>query len=286
MSNPQPSPSSASSLTSQLYHPTPPPLSAILENIIPSVALKTHFSRGLQSVSPLVQHCTALALTKCLMKYDQVLEWFKKVEAALEEDEGAGTGFGIDDSAVGGGQWSRRRKEVEREIRKRVPEFQVVVAIGQHTATANATLITSTTTSPKKSPNETQNALLAESSIRLLWLYNRCFPSLVAEARFDVGKLLHHLIPESKSAEDDSADDSVRGSSSIAGVGTLRQLHVLRLLKESESFSWSGKTGTSSPPIPYDPEPQIVLHSRLPHPFLHPAQNLQHLPQPSHPFGH
>lgn len=176
------------------------------------------------------------------MKYEKVLEWFREVEGVLEEDGGdatiSGVFGGLGDSASGGGQWSRRRREVEREVRKRVPDFQVVVAMGQHVgATTTATATPAPTT---KQTNETQVALLAESSTRLLWLYNRCLPSLVAEARFDVGKLLQHLVPSPTTSED---GESV--SSSIAGLRTLRQLHVLRLLKENEGFSWTGKTGAS-----------------------------------------
>lgn len=177
------------------------------------------------------------------MKYEKVLEWFREVEGVLEEDVGdaASTGVfdGVIEGAGGGGQWSRRRREVEREVRKRVPDFQVVVAMGQHVrATTTATATPAPTT---KQTNKTQVALLAESSTRLLWLYNRCLPSLVAEARFDVGKLLQHLVPSPSMSE---GGESV--SSSIAGLRTLRQLHVLRLLKENEGFSWTGKTGTSS----------------------------------------
>ena len=53
---------------SDLYRPTPPALSTILENILPSVNTKVHLSRGLQSTAPLVQHCAALALAKALAK--------------------------------------------------------------------------------------------------------------------------------------------------------------------------------------------------------------------------
>lgn len=180
------------------------------------------------------------------MKYERVLEWFKEVEGVLEgEDFAVGPGViaGVGESAGGGGQWSRRRREVEREVRRRVPDFQVVVAMGQHAGATAAAVSTSTSHNAAK-PNETQAALLAESSTRLLWLYNRCLPSLVAEARFDVGKLLQHLVPSSTSMTNEEGEVEI---SSIAGLKTLRQLHVLRLLKENEGFSWTGKTGMSIP---------------------------------------
>ncbi|GBE85449.1 hypothetical protein SCP_0706360 [Sparassis crispa] len=210
----------------QLYRPVPPPLGAIIENIVPSGNMKVHLSRGLQSPSALVRHCSALALAKCLVKFQAVLDVFSAIEAALEEDSE--------------GQWYERRTEVEREIRKRIPDFQVIVGFSQRLGDSSSfasssagnhssTIGSSVSHSPKRS-------LLLESAQRLLWLYHRSLPSLVAEARFDVGKLLQAF------------QDDVSGSHSSAcrGFDTLRRLHVLRLLRESEQFTWSSKTGSHS----------------------------------------
>ena len=60
------------------------------------------------------------------------------------------------------GQWSRARREIMREARKRVPELQVVIAYSQmHT---------------ERDANETRAALLAESAQRLRW-QPRCMPT-------------------------------------------------------------------------------------------------------------
>lgn len=74
-----------------------------------------------------MQHCTALALIKCLTKFNEVLRIFKSIGDALEEDE-------VDEYVGGtgsGGRWGRRRWEVEREIRRRVPDVQVIIAFAQ-----------------------------------------------------------------------------------------------------------------------------------------------------------
>ena len=193
---------------SSLYQPTPPPLSAFLENILPSVNTKAHFSRGILSTSPLVQHCTAIALAKCLLKYSEVLKVMHKIEGELEEGES-------------NGQWKKRRNELELEARRRVPDFQVIISFSQKAG--------------EDAPSKVRMAMLAESSTRLLWLYHLCFPSLVAEVRFDVGKLLQSLF------DDEIGMDDVMGQTS--GLDTLRRLHVLRLLKESDQFLWFGKSG-------------------------------------------
>ncbi|KAH9887708.1 ribosome 60S biogenesis N-terminal-domain-containing protein [Cubamyces lactineus] len=225
-------PESGSSSAS-LYQPTPPPLSTIIDNILPTAHIKIHLSRGLQAPSPLVQHVTALTLAKCLSKYEQVVRAFQEVERALEEDEEEGL-------------WARRRREIEREVRKRVPDFQVIVGFSQRLNEATTSSDAQGSEKQEKvqggkdkqkerAPNPTRTALLTESAHRLLWLYHRLLPSVVAEARFDAGKLLQAI-------EDMLLQTSV--GSPTAGLDTLRQLHVLRLLRESEHFTWSGKSGS------------------------------------------
>ncbi|KAJ3554485.1 hypothetical protein NM688_g3084 [Phlebia brevispora] len=199
---------------SDLYRPSPPPLVPIVENILPAVNIRSHLSRGLQSTSPLVQHCTAIALAKCLMKYGTVLQSIDRARQALEENEE--------------GHWTRRRHELEREVARRVPEFQVVVAFAQQTSSDAHSVSEHATVQP------VQEALLAESAQRLLWLYHQWLPSLVAEARFDVGKLLQRI-------QDGSRDSSA----GISGLAKMLQLHVLRLLRESDQFTLFGKTGSS-----------------------------------------
>ena len=138
---------------------------------------------------------------------------------------------------------------LEAEARKRVPVLQVIIAFSQQK---------SDVVQEKSTPNDgavvttlkpLTNPMISESALRILWLYHKCLPTLAAEARFDSGKLLwnlsHHWSGE------------VRGPS-VDGWDVLRQLHVLRLLKESDQFSWSGKAGNES----YFPAPSRLLIRR------------------------
>ncbi|KZT00261.1 uncharacterized protein LAESUDRAFT_688308 [Laetiporus sulphureus 93-53] len=207
-----------------LYNPVPPPLFTIVDNILPLTSIKTHFSRGLQANSPLVQHCSALALAKCLLKFEAILRTFERIATSLEEEEE--------------GQWRRRLHEVEKEIRKRVPDFQVVVGFAQKTLSATGASSGKPSDQNSKA-NPMRATLLSESAQRLLWLYHRCLPFLVAEARFDVGKLLIGV----QSAMSSSGGSPVN---TVIGMEVLRQLHVFRLLGESDQFSWSGRASGSS----------------------------------------
>ncbi|KAI5997091.1 ribosome 60S biogenesis N-terminal-domain-containing protein [Pisolithus albus] len=205
------------------YNPMPPPLSTIMANILPPVGTKAYFTKGLQTgAAGLVQHCTALALAKCLRKLAEVTRIFKRIIAALEEEEEEG-------------QWSQRRKEVEKEARRRVPEFQVIVAFSQQHLNSPNT------------QNASKHTLLSEVSQRLLWLYQECLPDVVAEARFEVGKLVltlaeGWLMPLPKERKN-SREDQVQVLSPLQKV---KQLHVLRLLNTSDQFTWSGKIASSS----------------------------------------
>lgn len=220
LSQPVPVSSFLLSGSDELYNPTPPPLSTILANLLPSVGTKALFTKGLQAASTaIVQHCTALALAKCLRKLAEVVRVFRMVETTLEEDEEEG-------------QWARRRRDIEKEARRRVPEFQVIVAFSQLTLASS---------------NATKYALLSESSQRLLWLYQECLPDVVAEARFEVGKLVLNLVEgslASLSGEQESLtqQEDQRKAASTA-LQTVKHLHVLRLLSGSDQFGWSGKVG-------------------------------------------
>ena len=194
-----------------------------MENILPTNNFKTHLTKGLQSPSPLVRHSTALALVKCLGKYDSVVTAFQEVADRLEEEED--------------GQWRHAVAVLEAEARKRVPELQVVIAFSQQKSDVVQEKSGSGDGAAVVTLKPLTASMISESALRILWLYHKCLPTLVAEARFDSGKLLwsflHHW----------SGEVSKR---TVDGWDMLRRLHVLRLLKESDQFSWSGKAGNET----------------------------------------
>lgn len=230
-----PPPTSQESSSTISYHPTPPLLHTILENVLPSAFSKVLISKGLQaSTAPLVRHCTSLALAKCLEKFEAVREAFKLVEAALEEDES--------------GQWASRRVELEKEIRKRVPDFQVIVALQQRVQPSAKAQSdgTDAIVIPDTPGDITRNSLLTEAAQRLMWLYHRSLPTLVSEGRFDPGKLLLSLSDSTDGvgSSQQVPDSPVVEINQARGMDTLGHLHVLHLLQESDQFTWSSKLGT------------------------------------------
>lgn len=202
-------------------NPSPPPLSTLLANILPPVLSKSYLTKGIQSSSGLIRHCTALALSKCLAKFEKVLYLFRENAAKLQEKEKDG-------------QWFKLLQELQSEIEKRVPEFTVVVGMVQQKSTGSS-----------NNEHAMKVALLTESGLRLSWLYHKLLPRLISSVKFDAGKLLLNVSnPSDVTAEEGDAD---KGTISIQvgnkGLDTLRQLHVLRLLKENNQFEWLNKVG-------------------------------------------
>ncbi|KAJ2930741.1 hypothetical protein H1R20_g6371, partial [Candolleomyces eurysporus] len=264
---------------------------------------------GAGNTGNLVQHTTALVLIRCLEKMGRVREAMEGVSKALGEgaddlfvwglDEGANADDEEDDLGPSyrkeskEGLWARRQKEVVKEVRKRVPEFQVVLAF----CTAHLKTSTTTTTSADVQQEESEGeqikkALLAECAMRLLWMYQKALPEVVEEARFDAGKVLvgfdvtlglsdgddesgqqgegdeeeeeedENVAEEEKEGKDEAKGDYSEAEdqegdgkdryqsqprqevSAPTRLHRLTQLHILRFLRASPTFSFTAQSPT------------------------------------------
>ncbi|KAF8706710.1 Ribosome 60S biogenesis N-terminal, partial [Rhizoctonia solani] len=233
-----------SSTSSRAYRADPPPLSAIVESVIPNLLTRAWLTKGLlakpapsgepntvpASTGTLVQHTTIRLITQCLLKLSNVLEAFPP-------------------------GWSERAAEVVDAVRKRVPELEVVVGITQEASKA----LQKNEDATMDNEVEARELLLAEGSLRLMWLYARVLPGTMAETRFDVGKLLQET--EVKETEDGE-------TSGIVGLRVMCQIHMLRLLGENDQFVWSAKPSGSQHTHMYR---LLSLHLRTPYPQLRAA---------------
>ncbi|KAG8727300.1 hypothetical protein FRC11_013544, partial [Ceratobasidium sp. 423] len=234
----------SSSTPSKAYRSDPPPLTAIIENIVPNVLTRAWLTKGLPtkptpsgeqnttlaSTGTLVQHTTVRLITQCLLKLSNVLEAFPP-------------------------GWGERAAEVVDVVRKRVPELGVVVGITQEATKA----LQKSGGSAMDNETEARELLLAEGALRLMWLYARVLPGAMAETRFDVGKLLQETEIEES------------GNGHMSGVGGLRvmcQIHMLRLLGENDQFVWSAKPAGSQHTHMYR---LLALHLRTPYAQLRAA---------------
>ena len=288
----------------------PPSLAVIIESILPSPLTKQYLSKGLQHPDGLVQYTTALTLARALHKLDTVQRVFLEIEAEIRAEPGS--------SAEN--PWARRRRELEMECRKRVPEVYVVIGFAQKSAT-----LARIDPDSGEEPNPAllaKSTMLAESALRLFGLYHHTLPSIAQEAKFDVGKLLvssSSAKAERRERREARAGSVISDSGSVGSVGTvgtagmgggfghargdvagfeaLSQIHVLTLLSEVGDFNWSSKAGTSfSSSLRTEmltSRSRLAIHIPLPHPCsppLHPASHHSghdHLsPQPATPVLH
>lgn len=195
----------------------------MMDNILPPVWSKSLIAKGLQSNSALVQHTTALCLAQSLIKFKAACEALRAAESSLEETGGMG-------------QWNRRRTELEAEVKRRVPHFEVIVAFCQRKMSSSDWGSDMTAESPQKRTNV---SMVAESALRLMWLYHDALPSIPAEARYDVGRLLATGIGKQLIGFTTSLHHVNDGT----GFDTLSQLHLLQLLQHSDQFVWSNTSG-------------------------------------------
>ncbi|KAK4684154.1 nucleolar pre-ribosomal-associated protein 1, partial [Tremellales sp. Uapishka_1] len=275
--------------------PTPPALQVIIESILPSPLTKQHLTKGLQHTDGLVQHMTALALARALQKLARVQGLFQSIERELEEEP----------SSSSENPWSRRKRELEMECRKRVPDVLVVITFAQ-----KAAALISPDSEIEDEALAARSALLTEAALRLFGLYHSTLPTIATEAKFDVGKLL--VSASSANAERRARREAREGSvvsdsGSVGSVGTLgtigmgggfghsrgevkgfealSQLHVLKLLGAVRDWNWNNKAAGSQYTYLYH---ILQLHLTTLQPITYQTTTtlLNHLLKPSMLFEH
>lgn len=240
------------------FRTEPPLVSTIVESVLPAPFTKAHLMKGLQHTEGIIQHMTAVTFSRALTKLSQVQELFSSIELELYP----------------GGQpdnpWARRQRELQMEIRKRLPELAIIVAFAQKSAQ-----LAPAEPDPDSEEDRalvTKSAMLTELALRIFSLCNKTLPSMASELKFDVGRL---LVSSSSAKQEKKEKQQVREGSvigddaqSVKSIGTvgsrgtigmrggfgqsrgevegfeaLSQIHVLELLGEVRDWNWSVKAG-------------------------------------------
>lgn len=196
--------------SSKSYPTSPPPLSITLENLMPTCLPRAALVRGLQYADRLVRHFTALMLA-CALERARLL----REEAGIVAKELGETHSG---------RWTTWLRNLERELRKRVPELSSVVQMQQSLASA-----VPSTSESSATPSLSGDVLLTEVALRCVWLYHAALPGAALESRFDVGKLLAHPFMR----------PGARGLEAVA------QQHALRIVERSPDWAWAARAGES-----------------------------------------
>ncbi|KAJ3296327.1 nucleolar pre-ribosomal-associated protein 1 [Rhizoclosmatium sp. JEL0117] len=197
---------------------TPPSLTTLVENILPSPLNRIAMSRGLQHASQTVKHVTAFVLGRALEKLGAVLEEMERVRIYMVNAAAASVGGnGAEDGLVGasgksvGEEWVELKDALMEEMRKRVPEVQTVLSLHMKVSEVGAgatAVVQKGKKAEKVEADETEVSGLGEgvaemeedatvtpvvlqcASMRLVREYQKHFPEQMAESRFDYGKLV------------------------------------------------------------------------------------------------
>ncbi|WVQ93728.1 hypothetical protein IAU59_000805 [Kwoniella sp. CBS 9459] len=274
----------------------PPAVSTMIESILPSPLTKAHLMKGLQHTDALVQHVTAITLARGLQKLALVQELLMLIEKEV----------GDEPSTSQENLWTRRRRELELEVRKRIPELSVIIAFAQKAAT----MAPAEAETDAEIALATKSVMLTEVALRIFGLCNKTLPSMATEMKFDPGRLL--VSASSASAEKRARREAREGSvisdsGSVASVGTmgtagmgggfgqargdvegfeaLSQLHVLELLGEVRDWNWMNKAAGSQYTYLYHIL-LLQLSTQQPITQLKTISLLQHLLLPSLLYEH
>ncbi len=232
-----------------------------MEATLPSPLTKQHLSKGLQHQSPLVQHLTALTIARSLQKMVAIRRLFADLQNGADSST-------VADARQTDDSWADTMRDLEMELRKRLPEIAVVVAFAQKSASAQAMHMAAP---EADSEAAAQAELLTESALRLFGLYQHSLPGSAQEVRFDAGKLLVSSVSAKQEAEsrklmrEGSVVSDVGSVASIGSIGSvgsigmgggfgqargdvdgfdaLSQVHVIQLLGNTAGWSWANKAG-------------------------------------------
>ncbi|KAF9574547.1 hypothetical protein EC968_006159 [Mortierella alpina] len=213
-----------------LFASHPPPVSTIIENILPTAANRTVLSKGLQHSSMLVRYFTIVELAAAFQKTEQVIAVMQSAVRTLanNEEEAAatdntmeldGSGLSSKSSNPPAQQWAGAITLLLAELRRRVPDIQIIISLHNGIQTMVLADI--------EDEERIRGNLINNGVLRLIKYYQQFLPQAVIESKFDIGK----LIP-----------------SDFATVQAGTLIHLLELLLELNDFRWSNKSldGSSS----------------------------------------
>ncbi|KAI9356524.1 ribosome 60S biogenesis N-terminal-domain-containing protein [Zopfochytrium polystomum] len=197
-----------------------PTVSVLADNILPTPLGRLLLGRCLQHSSNTVRHASSYVLGLSMDKFGRVNNQLKEladIEAA-EADAANGTNEN---------RWLSLSRQLREEMRRRIPDFQLILlqqnpkerpAISEKKKDDEDSPVLQPVDRAEieEDPSITPEVLKGEG-LKLIRLYQRHFPELVTESRFDYGK----LIP---------AD--------LTSLSEEMQENVLGLLLELKDFKW------------------------------------------------
>lgn len=193
----------------KLYPLVPPVANTILDSILPNAFGRAVSSRGLKHASPLVTYVTMLVLSAAFIKYGQVQQALSKAIASLEEGN-------ADAAAIK--SWRKCLKEVQEELRRRMPDILTVITVYQESSSDKD----NKQEKEQEDDITTQRQMLQDAAFRLIRYFQQYLPEAMMESMVDPSNF---IIPADILS---------------ARAGSL--IHLLELLLHLPSFKWTNKT--------------------------------------------
>ncbi|GAA6025207.1 hypothetical protein JCM11491_004864 [Sporobolomyces phaffii] len=208
----------------------PPSVQSILDTILPpsppssTTLSRTWYTKALAHPNALVSFLSSLFLLSILQKATKVLESMMRVAQSLEE-------------GPAGGRWTDAMRRVRDEIKNKVPDVGIVVGLMSRTAAAAASADGGAKKNAKGGGDEAAALLRTNIALRLLYLYHRVVPSLIATLKFDFTKLPQTFANRPSAAAAATTDDDDLGSAGGGGEGlrAISSSYALRLAAVHES---------------------------------------------------
>ncbi|GAA5926014.1 Urb1p [Sporobolomyces koalae] len=214
----------------------PPSVQSILDTILPpsppssQTLSRTWYTKSLTHPNPLVSFLSSIFLLSILQKASKVLEAMMQVSQTLEEGPQ--------------GRWVESMRRIREEIKNRVPDVGIVVGLMSRTAAAAAAAApsgvakgTSEEEVGKKAGSADESAALLRTNIalRLLYLYHRVVPSLIATLKFDFTKLPQTFNVIKPVDHHDAESEESQGERGGEGLRAISSSYALRLAAVHET---------------------------------------------------
>ncbi|KAJ3356740.1 nucleolar pre-ribosomal-associated protein 1 [Entophlyctis luteolus] len=179
----------------------PPSVRTLVENILPSALTKVAMSRALQHSSRTVRHITAFVLGRALEKMGRISAEIRVVCQQLKISSIVGENNRQSDHSLV--EWEDLNDEVVVEIKKRIPEIQIILGMYMKVSDVNGEAVKiSQSEIPEKAATSLPDAgdtqedpsvspiVLQCTVLKLIKEYQTHFPDQIFESKFDFGKLV------------------------------------------------------------------------------------------------
>ncbi|KND03819.1 uncharacterized protein SPPG_01275 [Spizellomyces punctatus DAOM BR117] len=203
---------------------SPPPLMTMVDNVLPPPLDRALNIRGLLHPNALVKHTSAFVQALALEKLARIQA---TIESIAEDIVASSAQLAVAVGSVDGllQKWRKARDDLTDEIKRRLPDFQTVLAlqsqqrkqVGEKGKSDEAGATDMEIDGEAAEVEEISQEVLHCISLKLVRHYQRQFPDAILEARFNCGKLL-------------PAD--------LTALSEELQIHILELIGEVPEFNW------------------------------------------------